>query len=353
MLRVIGAVVKDGSYETVSVDQNVLKTVEKAKLIKKKGFDNVTIVSGLPGMGKSSFAIGTWAPLITTKGNKIYIEFTARNFINRCANPDTKTGDTVISDESFEGMNTGQAQRAEFQEMMNMLMLVRQKQLNIVIVIQDFFSLAKTIAIFRANILFHVITNKKGEQGYALCFSRKKKKMLYILGKKFINYGATKANYTACFRKNDPNMPEDYIERKHQHLIQQNKELRTTGNIKRMDIAKKLMDNTILNLTKRNFRQKDIAQTMGIGLRTVTEHWQKMKMRGIVPELYLDLNKLRGQPLILPSNMPTVPLDSGKAGAHSIFNNPDNTRTGAILPNGEDIAPLNQTEPIKSTQEVK
>ena len=336
MLRVPGSVVKDGSYETVSVDQNIMNTVQNAQSIKKYGMDHVNVVSGLPGKGKSQFAIGTWAPLITKPGNKIWIEFTTRDFINRCANPDTLPGDTVIGDECYDGMNSGNVAKAEFQEMMNMLMLVRQKQLNIVLVIQDFFSLAKTIAIFRSNTLFHCISDKNGKQGLVLCFSRKKKKLLYILGKKYINYGAVKANYTAIFRKNEPNMPENYMERKAQHLIQQNKELKTSGNIKRMDIAKKLMDNTILNLTKRNFRQKDIAQTMGIGLRTVTEHWKKMKDRGLVPEHLLDLNKLRGEPLILPTNTGDVPLERKKAGAHSILINPDNTRTGAVPLKGEE-----------------
>ena len=358
MLRVPGAVVKDGVRQTVSVDQNIIKTIEKAKSIKKYGFDHVTVVTGLPGKGKSHYAIGTWAPLITDLGNKIWIEFTTRDFINRCANPNTKPGDTVIGDECYDGMNSGNVAKAEFQEMMNILMLVRQKQLNIVLVIQDFFSLAKTIAIFRSNTLFHVITDKKGKQGLVLCFSRKKKKLLYILGKKYINYGAVKANYTAIFRKNDPNMPEDYVYRKAQHLIQQNKELKTSGNIKRMDIAKKLMDNTILNLTKRNFRQKDIAETMGIGLRTVTDHWKKMKDRGIVPEMYLDLNKLRGEPLKLPTNTPTVHLERENAGAHSILINPDNTCEGDTTPKRAEIndfisydnTQLNKTTEVKQNE---
>jgi len=328
---------KDGAYETMSVDSDIVNTFEKVKASKKYGMDHVTLVTGLPGKGKSQFAIGTWAPLITKPGNKIYVEFTTRDFINRCANPDTNDEDTVVCDEAHEGMNSGNVAKAEFQEMMNMLMLIRQKKLNIIIVTQDFFSLAKTIALLRSNTLFHCISDKKGKQGLVLCFGRKKKKMLFILGKQYINYGAVKANYTACFRRNEPNMPEDYIERKRNHLIEQNKELKDTGNVKRKDVASKIMDHTILNLTKLQHSQSSIAKIMGIGHTTVKEHWAKMKKRSIVPEEYINRHSFRNKSPITPTNRVDVPSKDVKSGAHSIVYTPNNTHNDTQQGEGEEI----------------
>lgn len=339
MLRVNGAIGEDGVPVQVSVDARILKIVENVKARKKGGYDFVGMVTALPGLGKSQFAIGTLGPLLSHRMDQLFVEFTIQAFISRCIDPKTPEESTIILDEGHEGMNSGKVAQGEFQQMVNILMLVRQKRLNLLIVTQDYFSIAKTIAIFRSNILFHITTNRKGKRGSALVFSRNKKKNLYLFGKKNLNYGAVRANYTAQFNKNDHLIPSDYLKRKADHLIEQNKNLKESGNVKRMDIAKKLMDNTILNLTKRNFRQKDIAETMGIGLRTVTEHWAKMKMRNLVPAELLDLNKTRAEPIILPSNARTSPLESGKAGAHTILNNPQNVCGGDVTPKGEEISP--------------
>ena len=123
-------------------------------------------------------------------------------------------------------------------------------------------------------------------------------------------------------------MPEDYIQRKAQHLIDQNKELKDAGSLKRRDRASQIMDKTILNLTKLHFKQKTIAKIMGIGYRTLTEHWSKMKARGIVPDEYHNLNSLRTKSSILPTKPPINRLESKKAGAYTILDNPLNTCVG-------------------------
>ncbi len=300
MIRVNGAINEDGVPTQISVDQKVYDSLMSAKKRCISGWDNVYILSALPGMGKSQFGICTLAPILAEKISSIYIEFDIDKFINRCASRETAEESVVILDEGHDGMNTGNVARADFQRMVNLLMLVRQKKLHIIIITQNFFDIAKSIAIFRSNLLFFVTTTKKGKRGSVVIFDRGKKKALYLNGRKSLNFQAVKGNYVAQFNKNDHLLPEDYIQRKAQHLVEQNKRLKEGGNIKRMDIAKKIMDNTILNLTKLNFRQKNIAEIMGIGTRTVTAHWSKMKERGLVTKEYLDLNKTKGKGPILP-----------------------------------------------------
>jgi len=333
MLKVQGAIGDDGIPVEVSVDARILKVVKKIHKLKKQSFDWVGIVSGLPGKGKSFYAISTLAPLLTKRMDQIFIEFTTPAFISKCADVNTPNDSTVILDEGYDGMNSGNVARSEFKEMMNLLMLVRQKNLNIIIVIQDFFSLAKTIAIFRSNTLFHVITNKKGKRGTVLTFSRKKKKMLYILGKKYLNYGAVRG-FVSQFNKNSHLMPKNYEKRKADHLISQNKDLRgeTLG---RGSISSRVIDQGILNLTKLQHNQKSIARILGIGLTTLTDHWKAMKLRGEVPEEYLNRYSFRHKLPITPTNTGTGTRKSEKSEPNTILTYPKNKTDDVIEAEGE------------------
>lgn len=300
MLRVKGARGEDGICNEVSVDRLLYRDLEKTIERRKGNWDTVFIVSGLPGMGKSVFGITTLASILAKDLSDVFITFDIDDFIDTCAGKKTKEGDVVILDEGHAGMNTGRVAQGEFQRMMNLLMLVRQKKLYIIIISQNFFDLAKSIAIFRSNMLFHVTTNKKGKRGSFLTFDRLKKKNLYILGKKFLNYGAVSANYIGQFNQNKHLMPENYLKRKADHLIEQNKALKGGKNFKRMDMANRIMDTAILNLTKLNFKHKHIAKILGIGQRTVSTHWATMKSVGRVPEEYLNITGNRNKPPITP-----------------------------------------------------
>lgn len=302
MLRVQGALDENGVPVTISVDRLLFRDLEKVKERCKGNWDTVLIVSGLPGMGKSVFGITTLAPILAKNMSDIFITFDIDDFINTCAGDKTKEGDCIILDEGHDGMNSGRVAQGEFQRMMNLLMLVRQKKLYIIIISQNFFDLAKSIAIFRSNMLYHVTTSKGDKRGTFLTFDRLKKKNLYILGKKFLNYSAVQANYVGNFNQNRKLMPEDYIERKAQHLLEQNEALKDGGNVKRTDIANRIMDTAILNLTKLNFKQKHIAKILGIALKTVSTHWSNMKEQGKVPDEYRNLYKNINKVPITPSN---------------------------------------------------
>ncbi len=302
MLRVRGAIDENGRPVTVSVDRFLARDLEKVKERYDKNWDTVLIVSGLPGMGKSVFGITTLAPILAKNMSDIFITFDIDDFINTCAGDKTKEGDVVILDEGHDGMNSGRVAQGDFQRMMNLLMLVRQKKLYIIIISQNFFDLAKSIAIFRSNMLYHVTTTKGDKRGTFLTFDRLKKKNLYILGKKFLNYSAVTANYVGQFNQNKDLMPEDYTKRKAEHLLEQNKTLRDGGGVKRTDVASRIMDTAILNLTKLKFNQKHIARILGVSLKTVSSHWSKMKSQGKVPDEYKNLYKNANKVPITPLN---------------------------------------------------
>ncbi len=302
MLRVDGALDENGIPVKVSIDRYLYRDLMALKERNKKNWDGVIINDGLPGVGKSVKAICTDAVVLADKISDIHITFEIDEFIETCSSDISKPFDVVILDEGHAGMNTSQAQKADFQRMMNLLMLVRQKKLFIIIVTQCFFELSKSIAIFRSNLLYHVYADGAGKRGGFAAFGRNEKKQLYINGKKYINYNATRENYAGQFNQNRHLMPENYEKRKAQHLMDQNKALES-GTTKRIDVAQKIMDSAILNLTKLGFKQRHISTILGIGFTTVTDHWKKMKDAGKVPEEYLDLNKRR-------SIVPKTPLNT-------------------------------------------
>jgi predicted XRE-type DNA-binding protein len=305
MLRVKGAIDDrpegTGQPVHVSIDRFLYRDLMKLKERNKKNWDGVIVIDGLPGVGKSQKAICTVAPVLAEKISNIHITFDIDEFIDICSSNKSKPFDVVDLDEGHAGMNTSQSQKADFHRMINLLMLVRKKKLFIIITTQCFFELSKAIAIFRSNLLYHVYADGRGKRGSFAAFGRNEKKQLYINGKKYLNYRAQKENYVGQFNQNRHLMPDDYEDRKDQHLIDQNKVLES-GTAKRIDIASKIMDSAILNLTKLNFKQKDISKILGIGHTTVTEHWKKMKDLGKVPEVYLDLNKRRSLLPICPQN---------------------------------------------------
>lgn len=76
---------------------------------------------------------------------------------------------------------------------------VGQKNLIIIVILPEFFDLPKTIAINRSICLINVDWEGNFQRGYFKFFSWKRKKMLYIKGKKELNYAATKPNFYGRF----------------------------------------------------------------------------------------------------------------------------------------------------------
>lgn len=74
-----------------------------------------------------------------------------------------------------------------------------QKNLFLVLILPDFFELPKSFALTRTNALVNVKFKGKFERGYFDFFNKKKKKMLYIKGKRYQNYQAVKPNFKGRF----------------------------------------------------------------------------------------------------------------------------------------------------------
>lgn len=88
-----------------------------------------------------------------------------------------------------------------------------------ILVLPEFFDLPKGIAITRSTFLIDVsyTANKEGyfQRGHFKFYSRKKKKKLYLEGKKKLNYNAVPYNFKGNFTEFYPIDEEEYRKKKH------------------------------------------------------------------------------------------------------------------------------------------
>ncbi len=202
------------------MDGYLLKNVEKVKeVVQKKDFDYVAIIAGLPGAGKSNFAI-TLAKYFCPWFDHTYIAYTAEQFIELTNNCPKRS--SVVLDESFASLNSKVGMSSDYLKVVNHLQLIRQKNLFILLCLPNFFDLNKGIAIYRTSHLFVIYGKKFGDRGSFSAFDRDNKKMLYIKGQKYMNYNCVKPNFRGQFTKQKALPVEIYDKLKLQHLKEQN-----------------------------------------------------------------------------------------------------------------------------------
>lgn len=221
---------ENGSPKIMRLDTLIRIELDKVKVrVKKKNWDYVALVAGIPGSGKSTLA-RTFARYFCKWFDESYIAFTGDEFIditNNC--PEYSS---VILDESFASLNSKVSMSEDFVKIINHLQIIRQKHLFIFLCLPNFFDLAKGISIFRSSHLFVTYADGEGNRGHFLVFDRDNKRKLYVRGGKYMDYNAQKANFYARFwENNDIINLKLYEDMKNRHLLAQNeKELKKITN---------------------------------------------------------------------------------------------------------------------------
>lgn len=208
-------------YETkLYIADTLAMNLERVKTsVLKQGWDYLCVVSGLPGVGKSTFAQAL-AKYLDPTFHVDRICFTGREFRDKTI--EGEKGQAFVLDESFADMNTSLSKDPDFIATVNHLQLIRQKNLFLILVLPDFFSLSKNIAIFRASHLF-VPYSVDYSHGDLAVFDREGKRELYIKGKQFLNYQAQEPNFRCDFNMKWFVDHKKYEEKKLQHLKEQSK----------------------------------------------------------------------------------------------------------------------------------
>lgn len=210
----------EGYEKKLYIADTLAMNLERVKhSVLKGGWDYVCVVSGLPGVGKSTFAQAL-AKFLDPTFNVDRICFTGREFRDKTVQG--SIGQAYVLDESFADMNTSLSKDPDFIATVNHMQLIRQKNLFIILVLPDFFSLSKNIAIFRASHLF-IPYSVDYTHGDVAVFDRETKRELYIKGKQFLNYQAVQPNFRTDFQMGWFVDEEIYKQRKEQHLIEQSK----------------------------------------------------------------------------------------------------------------------------------
>jgi hypothetical protein len=171
-------------------------------------------VSGIPGVGKSTFGQAL-AKFFDPNFESNQICFTAKEFKDKTSNG--TTGQAFILDESFADLNSSLSKNPEFVALVNHLQLIRQKNLFLILILPDFFSLAKNIALFRSSHLF-VPYSEDYSHGDVAIFDREAKRKLYVKGKPYVDYQAEPPNFRCDFKGHWFCNLEDYLARKDKHL---------------------------------------------------------------------------------------------------------------------------------------
>ena len=154
--------------------------------------DAVFLVDGGEGTGKSKFA-----DILGAHGAKyLGVTYDLRNV---CLSPeefrtriqDCPKNSVVIYDEAHKGMGSRRALSEINNILIDLMMEMRQKNLLVYIVMPSFFLLDKYAALFRSKGLFHVYERKR-KRGFWVYYNQKNKKLLFILGKKLLDYNCMK-----------------------------------------------------------------------------------------------------------------------------------------------------------------
>ena len=229
----------------------------------KKDRDKVICVDGREGSGKSVLAQQLAAEL-DPNFDVTKIAFNSDEFMKMVKSTDRKKGDCIILDEAFLAANSRSSMSLINRAMVGLATEMRQLNLFIIIVLPSFFDLDKYFALWRTDILLHVYFDKDGNRGRYIAFNHDKKKMLYLKGKKFYNYGVVRSGLPPM------RFPKGYVVDEEQYRIKKQAAFRvekiTAVEQKHKDRLDKLC--THLHL-ENGYTYKEIAEPMGMKPETL------------------------------------------------------------------------------------
>jgi len=195
-----------------------IETVVKPK-VKSKDSDWFWVVDGSEGAGKSVFAFQL-AKILDPDFNINKVTMTPNEFTRAVIK--ANKGDCIVFDEAFTGLSSRASLTEINRVIVSLMMEMRQKNLFIIIVMPTIFLLDRYVALFRARGLFHIYL-KNGKRGRWIYFNNKKKKLLYILGKKLFSYSKPKSKFRGRFLDTYTVNEEEYREKKKKALMEKSR----------------------------------------------------------------------------------------------------------------------------------
>lgn len=186
-----------GDKRSLYMDSRLYNDIQTKILpkIKKKDFDWVWVVDGPERSGKSVFAMQL-AKILDPSFELSRVCMTPTDFTKAILK--AKKGQCVIFDEAHTGLSSRASLTEINRLLVSLMMEMGQKNLFVIIVMPTIFQLDRYAALFRTKGLFHIYL-KKGRRGRWAYFNSKKKKLLYLKGKKMFDYSFPKTKYRGRF----------------------------------------------------------------------------------------------------------------------------------------------------------
>ena len=200
-------------YQDNFLNEQIEKKIKPK--VQSKDQDQVFIVDGGEGVGKSLFAMQLAKSLDSTF-NVERVCFTPVEFTKAVIN--ANKGEAIIFDEAFTGLSSRGSLTEVNTLLVSLMMEMRQKNSICIIVMPTFFLLDKYVALWRAKGLFHVYM-RRGKRGYWMYFNRQKKKLLYLHGKKLYDYSWPRSGFKGRFYDQYTIDKEEYLKRKSDSLM--------------------------------------------------------------------------------------------------------------------------------------
>ena len=200
------------------IDRKLKEKLDNIKKIQKRDWDAFVLGDGMEGSGKSTLII--FCAYYLTNGNLTAYNICSdgKEAIERLEKLRDKS--VLVIDEGSLVFSSKDTLAKEQRRIIKILNVIRQKRMVLFIVAPSFFDLNKYISCQRSRFLLHVYTDKKLNRGRYCYFGEKKKRLLYMIGKKnFNSYRKPRADFVGRFEDFKPPFYKEYLETKRKSLM--------------------------------------------------------------------------------------------------------------------------------------
>lgn len=243
--------------------------------IHNKNTSVVMIVDGRSGMGKTTLC-NQMGRYCDPDYDLHKIHYNPSCFLNGEENKiglsQAKRGDFILFDEAM--LISSRAALSEINRMIVIAMsMIRSKNLIICFAVNSIFDIDRNLALSRADVLFNVYGDSLTDRGKVMAFfkggdGRDRLKELYLLGKKFYDYGKPKSNFNTTF-------PSCFVVDEALYEIQKTRgvtEFLEGVGTKEMSYKASLVRDKLVLWVRENhpeLTQNDIASIAGVTSRTI------------------------------------------------------------------------------------
>lgn len=246
------------------MDGYMVTNLETAVSALKKDFDMIFVLDGYEGSGKSVLAqqLAFFCDSTLTLSRIVFNPDDFKKVVM-----ESKPYQSIIYDEAYGGLSSRGAMGAVNKSIVQMLTVIREKNLFIFIVLPTFFDLDKYVALWRSRALIHVYVEKDFKRGYFKFYNVDRKKALYVLGKKFYDYKYGKPNFIGRFTKHYVVDEAEYRAKKSKSSIEDD-----NANITGKSEAKNIKQLITKNLKNEGIGLSQVQISKILGITTMTIH---------------------------------------------------------------------------------